>query len=121
VRFQDRVRESNTITNLDTGETLQEGPDSFLQRVLFNDDGTVTIEGNGLSVLVTDGENRVVDAGRVVLLGTWRGLCALGVVGRHCARTRLAGVGAVRVGCGWGDSGAPGQTQDRQLRRGLRR
>lgn len=37
MRFRDRVRESNTITNLDTGETLQEGPDSFLQRVLVND------------------------------------------------------------------------------------
>ena len=49
VRFQDKVREDNTITNVDTGETLREGPDSFIQRILFSDDGTVTIQIAGRS------------------------------------------------------------------------
>jgi hypothetical protein len=86
VRFQDRVRESNTVTNLDTGETLQEGPDSFQQRILFNDDGIVTVEINGLSVLVNGGERTVVDAGRVVLLLGPSGPTVLDVSGRHDVR-----------------------------------
>ncbi len=86
VRFQDRVRETNTITNLDTGETLQEGPDSFQQRILFNDDGSVTVEINGLSVLVNQGDNIVVDAGRVVLLFGPGGPSILTVAGRHDIR-----------------------------------
>lgn len=87
VRFQDRVRELNTITNLDTGETLQEGPDSFLQRTLFNDDGTMTVEISGLSVLVAAGEDAVVDAGRVVLLrGTPDEPQLLHISGRHDVR-----------------------------------
>ncbi len=68
VRIQDQVRENNTITNLDTGETLQEGPDSFQQRILFNADGSVTVMAIGLSVLVNDGDAIVIDAGRLVLL-----------------------------------------------------
>lgn len=87
VRFQDKVRETNTITNVDTGETLQEGPDSFLQRILFNDDGTVTVEINGLSVLVTNGRDTVVDAGRVVLQFGPDGPSVLAVVGRHDVRS----------------------------------
>lgn len=81
-RFQDRVRETNTITNLDTGEVLQEGPDSFLQRVLLNPDGPATIEINGLSVLVPGGDDLVIDAGRVILQGGE----ALAIVGRHDIR-----------------------------------
>jgi hypothetical protein len=65
VRMHLQVREMNTITNLDTGLTLQEGPDSFIQRNIFNDDGTVTIEANGLSVNV-QGEENLKDVGRFV-------------------------------------------------------
>ncbi len=86
VRIQDQVREANTITNLDTGETLQEGPDSFIQRILFGDDGSVTIEINGLSVLVNQGDNSVVDAGRVVLFFGPDGPSVLSISGRHDIR-----------------------------------
>ncbi len=86
VRIQDRVRETNVITNVDSGESLQEGPDSFQQRILFNDDGTVTLQINGLSVLVNGGENIVVDAGRVVLLFGPDGPVVLDVSGRHDVR-----------------------------------
>lgn len=65
-REQAQVREMNTITNLDTGLTLQEGPVSFVQRTLFNDDGSVTIEANGLSVNVR-GEEKLKDVGRFVV------------------------------------------------------
>ena len=64
-RIHVQVREMNTVTNLDTGLTLQEGPDAFIQRTLFNDDGTVTIEVNGLSVNVR-GEEKLKDVGRFV-------------------------------------------------------
>lgn len=86
VRFLDKVREDNTITNVDTGESLQEGPDSFVQIITFNDDGSVTIEINGLSVLVNQGENSVVDAGRVALLFGPGGPTVLGISGRHDIR-----------------------------------
>ena len=85
-RIQDRVRELNAITNLATGETLEEGPDSFLQRILFGDDGSVTVEINGLSVLVNQGDGSVVDAGRVVLLFGPDGPSVLDVSGRHDIR-----------------------------------
>jgi hypothetical protein len=65
VRQHLQVREMNTVTNLDTGLTLQEGPDSFIQRNIFNDDGTVTIQANGLSVNV-QGEEKLKDVGRFV-------------------------------------------------------
>lgn len=86
VRIQDKVREDNTITNLDTGESLQDGPVSFSQRILFNEDGTVKLEINGLSVLVNQGENQVVDAGRVVLLFGPGAPTVLGISGRHDIR-----------------------------------
>lgn len=86
VRIQDQVRENNTITNLDTGETLQEGPDSFIQIIVFNDDGSVTININGLSVLVNQGDSNVVDAGRVVLLFGPQGPSVLDISGRHDVR-----------------------------------
>lgn len=41
VRQQAQIREDNTITNLDAGLTIREGPDSFMQTVYFNPDGTV--------------------------------------------------------------------------------
>lgn len=87
VRFQDKVRETNTITDVDSGETLREGPDSFVQRILFNDDGTVTVQINGLSVLVAGGASTVVDAGRVVLQFGPTGPEAVAVVGRHDVRS----------------------------------
>lgn len=86
VRIQDKVRETNTITNLDTGETLREGPDAFSQRILFNPDGTVTLQINGLSVHVPRGDGSVVDAGRVVLLFGPGGPTVLDVAGRHDVR-----------------------------------
>lgn len=86
VRIIDKVREDNTITNLDTGETLREGPDSFGQIINFNDDGTVTIQINGLSVLVKKGDRTVVDAGRVVLLFGPGGPSVLDISGRHDVR-----------------------------------
>ena len=60
------IRELNTVTNLATGLTLQEGPDAFIQRNIFNDDGSVTIEANGLSVNVR-GEDKLKDVGRFVI------------------------------------------------------
>jgi hypothetical protein len=65
-RVHAQVREMNTVTNLATGLTLQEGPDAFVQRTLFNDDGSVTIEANGLSVNVR-GEEKLKDVGRFVI------------------------------------------------------
>ncbi len=86
VRILDQVREDNVITNVDTGESLREGPDSFIQRIEFNDDGTVSISINGLSVLVASGDEEVVDAGRVVLLFGPGGPTVLDVAGRHDVR-----------------------------------
>ncbi len=60
------VKEDNTITNLTTGETLREGPDSFIQTIYFNPDGTIDrIVASGLQVKVG---NELMDVGRVVLL-----------------------------------------------------
>jgi hypothetical protein len=42
VRQQAHIREDNTITNLATGLTLREGPDSFMQTIYFNPDGTIS-------------------------------------------------------------------------------
>lgn len=86
VRIIDHVREANTITNLDTGETLQEGPDSFQQLIDFNEDGTVTLTIAGLSVLVNQGTGEVVDAGRVVLFFGPGGPSVLDISGRHDVR-----------------------------------
>lgn len=38
-RVQAHVHEDNTVTNLESGLTLREGPDSFLQTTYFSDDG----------------------------------------------------------------------------------
>ncbi len=86
IRIQDQVRENNTITNTDTGETLEEGPDSFQQRIVFNEDGTVLVSALGLSVHVNQGENAVIDAGRTVLLFGPGGPFLLGFNGRHDIR-----------------------------------
>ena len=64
VRIIDRVREENTVENLDTGEVLREGPDAFQQVITF-DDGAVQVAINGLA-LNLQGE-QLKDVGRVVL------------------------------------------------------
>lgn len=62
------ITELNTITDVDNGVTLREGPVAFTQTTTFNDDGTQIVEINGLSVSVVGGVNRVVDVGRLELL-----------------------------------------------------
>ncbi|MGH8825940.1 MAG: hypothetical protein ACRDVN_15895 [Jiangellaceae bacterium] len=56
-----KISELNTITDVDNNVTVREGPDAFTQAITFNDDGTQTVEINGLSVNVVGGVNRVVD------------------------------------------------------------
>jgi hypothetical protein len=68
VRQQLKVREDNTITNLDTGLTLREGPDSFMQTTVFNPDGSVAeLIATGLAANV-QGDEPLKDVGRVVWL-----------------------------------------------------
>ncbi|HEX6339371.1 MAG TPA: hypothetical protein VFZ85_20630 [Jiangellaceae bacterium] len=68
VRQQLKIREDNTITNLDTGLTLREGPDSFMQTTIFNPDGTVAeLIATGLAANV-QGDEPLKDVGRVVWL-----------------------------------------------------
>lgn len=68
VRQQLMIREDNTITNLDTGLTLREGPDSFMQTTIFNPDGSVAeIIATGLAANV-QGDEPLKDVGRVVWL-----------------------------------------------------
>jgi hypothetical protein len=67
VRQQAHIKEENTITNLDTGLTLREGPDSFMQTIEFNPDGTIAqLTATGLAANVF-GE-QLKDVGRVVWL-----------------------------------------------------
>ena len=67
VRQVAHVKEDNTITNLTTGESFREGPDSFTQTTYFNPDGTVNrIVATGLAANV-QGE-QFKDVGRVVLV-----------------------------------------------------
>lgn len=68
VRQQLHVREDNTVTNLDTGLTLREGPDAFMQTTYFNPDGSVSHSvATGLAANV-QGDERLKDVGRVVWL-----------------------------------------------------
>jgi hypothetical protein len=67
VREVAHVKEDNTITNLITGETFREGPDSFTQTTYFNPDESVDrIVATGLAANV-QGE-QFKDVGRVVLV-----------------------------------------------------
>lgn len=67
VRQQVLIKEENTITNLDTGLTLREGPDSFMQTTVFNPDGSVAyFSASGLALTVF-GE-QLKDVGRVIWL-----------------------------------------------------
>lgn len=68
VRQQLKIREDNTITNLDTGLTVREGPDSFMQTTIFNPDGSVAeFIATGLAANVR-GDEPLKDVGRVVWL-----------------------------------------------------
>jgi hypothetical protein len=64
VRQAVHIREDNTITNVTTGETLREGPDSFVQTTYFTSEGPVVV-ATGLQARV---DNELMDVGRVVLL-----------------------------------------------------
>ena len=67
VRQQAHIKEENTISNLDTGLTLREGPDSFMQTAVFNPDGSVAyFTASGLAANVF-GE-QLKDVGRVIWL-----------------------------------------------------
>ena len=68
VRQQAHIHEDNTITNLTTGLTIREGPDSFMQTIHFNPDGTIReIVATGLAANV-QGDEPFKDVGRVVWL-----------------------------------------------------
>ena len=64
VRVQIHIKEDNTITNLTTGQSFREGPDSFMQRTLFTDEGP-RIVATGLAARVQGAGVR--DVGRVVI------------------------------------------------------
>lgn len=68
VRQQAHIHEDNTITNLTTGLTLREGPDSFMQTIYFNPEtGAIEqIVATGLAANVQDGNLK--DVGRVAWL-----------------------------------------------------
>ena len=68
VRQQAHIHEDNTITNLQTGLTLREGPDSFMQTIYFNPEtGAIEqIVATGLAANVQDGN--LMDVGRVAWL-----------------------------------------------------
>jgi len=66
VRVQAQIRENNFITNLATGFTLVEGPDSFVQTTYIRDDGTIVV-ATGLAANVQS-DPKLMDVGRVVLI-----------------------------------------------------
>jgi hypothetical protein len=66
-RVQAHLHEDNTITNLTTGQSFREGPDSFMQTSYFNPNGTLNrIVATGLAANV-QGE-QFKDVGRVILV-----------------------------------------------------
>jgi hypothetical protein len=64
VRVQIHINEDNVITNLTTGQTYREGPDSFMQTTLFTDEGP-RIVATGLAARVFG--TQLKDVGRVVI------------------------------------------------------
>ena len=66
VRQQAHVQEDNTIENLDTGLTLREGPDSFMQTIHFENGVPTHFVATGLGLNVF-GE-QLKDVGRVAWL-----------------------------------------------------
>jgi hypothetical protein len=67
IRIQAEVRESGTVTNLDTGEVVVLPLTAFVERVLFRPDGSIIIEDVGLSVRVTGPDEMLLDVGRFVV------------------------------------------------------
>lgn len=65
-RLHAQVRESGTITNLETDEVVELPRTAFLERVLI-EDGSIIIEDVGLSVRVTGSEDLLLDVGRFVV------------------------------------------------------
>ena len=63
-RVQIHINEDNVITNLTTGQTYREGPDSFMQTTLFTDEGP-RIVATGLAARVFG--TQLKDVGRVVI------------------------------------------------------
>lgn len=96
VRQQGLLRELNTVTNLDTGLTLVEGPDSFMQRVDIEPDGSVTITTAGLSLIIHAGDESVRDVGRFVVSGGLEG-DVLFMAGQNEPRSLLADGGFTAV------------------------
>jgi len=66
-RLHAQVRESGTITNLETGEVVELPRTAFLERVLVGEDGSIIVEDVGLSVRVTGSEDLLLDVGRFVV------------------------------------------------------
>jgi hypothetical protein len=64
MRVQIHINEDNVITNLTTGQTYREGPDSFMQTTLFTDEGP-RIVATGLAARVFG--TQLKDVGRVVI------------------------------------------------------
>jgi hypothetical protein len=52
-RIHAHVQESGTVTNLATGEVVELPRTSFVERVLFVEDGSIIIQDVGLSIRVT--------------------------------------------------------------------
>lgn len=86
VREHAQLTEDNTVTNLATGLEVRDGPVRFIQRTLFQPDGTAIIEANGLSVNVQAETGTVRDVGRFVLASTPEGPVVLQSAGVHPAR-----------------------------------
>ncbi len=63
-KVQVHIQEDNTITNVTTGQSFREGPDSFMQRTLFTDEGPLIV-ATGLAARVPGTALR--DVGRVVI------------------------------------------------------
>jgi hypothetical protein len=90
VRIQSHIKEDNTIANLSSGLVLREGPDSFTQTTIFNDDGSVEIVATGLAANVK-GEG-LKDVGRVVLVPVGGGQVEIVFsAGQHPVREATSG------------------------------
>jgi hypothetical protein len=66
-RIHALVQESGTVTNLATGEVVELPRTSFVERVLFVEDGSIIIQDVGLSIRVTGPDDFLLDVGRFVV------------------------------------------------------
>jgi hypothetical protein len=97
VRIRQHLKEDNTITNLATGLTLREGPDSFTQQLRFGETGALeTIAISGLAANVR-GVDPLKDVGRVVLVPTPTGPEIVFSAGPHPVREAAVGGSLVRA------------------------